>query len=527
MSKTKLNIFLGKEGKLIEDMLKNINPEPEHIQLENGIFYFKQVEEKKPNWIAEFFNDTIDNPQLRNKTIQAVYLTEVNIDEYTTRTFAITFGFGRNLLRLDNFEERFGIISTMNLIDTEKLRAIDYNSPMGTPKTRRIQLGKSSPIQEFELNKERDMVKNMAGRLIEESFEDAKTASGKQSLSIPFTANIENIHEALKELYHIFISEEYKEKFPGIDYTKEVKDKDTIRQLDEQLLFLLNNYPNNQDGEVLIAMPEILPDNEISGYYYSRSEDIHHDLILNEVISVVRNLFGEEISINLLKKETICIINEHGERASHWKIYKCLIADLTHNNHQYVLNDGKWYEYDDDYAAEVNRFYNETELSDIPMPNCRRLPMAENEGDYNTRASSSRERAVKWDCVLINPFDETPFELCDIFDRQTNSFIHVKKDTGSSALSHLFFQGSVSGELIRVDSVRRQILERKPEMYGHINEHTFTASTYTIVYGIIEKDNPDSERPKIPFFSKVSFRQAATALTLFGYTVKLKSIKWI
>lgn len=526
MSKTKLNIFLGKEGMHIEDMLRELDPAPQRTELENGIFFYKQVDEKKPRWIEDFFNDVIDNPQLRNKTIQAVYLTEIEVAPGNNRTFAITFGFGRNLLKLENFEERFGIITTMNLIDQDKLRAIDYNSPMGNPKTRRVQLGKTSSINDFELDREKDLVKNMAGRLIDESFEDAKTVSGKQSLSIPFTCNIDNIHESLIVLYHIFSSEVYKEKFPGIDYTREVKDKNILQQLDNQLLRLLNEYPDNQDGEVLIAMPEILPDQNVNGFYYSRSSNIYNDIILSDVINVIREIFHNEISIETLKRETIAVIGDNGIRHSHWKIYNCLITDLTFNGHQYVLNDGKWYEYEDNYAAEVNRYYNSALICDIPMPDCILYPNAEKEGAYNIRAAQAREGAVKWDCELINPFDETPFELCDIFDRQTNSFIHVKKDTGSAALSHLFLQGSVSGELVRIDTVRKQILENKPEMNESINEHTFTASSYTIVYGIIEKDNADSDRPKIPFFSRVSFRQIATTLTLCGYTVKLKSIKW-
>lgn len=525
MSKTKLSIFLGKDGKHIDDMLKELDPAPQTTVLDNGIFFYKQVEEKKPRWIEDFFNDVVDNPQLRNKTIQAVYLTEIEIGPGNTRVFALTFGLGRNLLKLENFEERFGIITAMNLIDSDKLRAIDYNSPIGNPKTRRVQLGKISTINDFELDREKDLVKNMAGRLVDESFEDAKTVSGRQSLSIPFTCNIDNIHESLKVLYQIFSSEVYKEKFPGIDHTREVKDKDVLQLLDNQLLRLLNDNPDN-DGEVLIAMPEILPDHNINGFYYSKSQNIYHDIVLRDVITELNQIFHNEISIDTLKRETIAVIGENGDRGPYWKIYKCLIADINHNGHQYVLNDGKWYEYDDNYAAEVNSYYNDAPIFDVPMPTCRLYPTPEKEGAYNRRAALAMNDAIKWDCELINPFSETPFELCDIFDRQTNSFIHIKKDTGSAALSHLFLQGSVSGELVRIDTVRRQILDRKHEMADSIDEHSFAASSYTIVYGIIEKDNPNSDRPKIPFFSKVSFRQVATNLNLCGYTVKLKSIKW-
>jgi uncharacterized protein (TIGR04141 family) len=48
------------------------------------------------------------------------------------------------------------------------------------------------------------------------------------------------------------------------------------------------------------------------------------------------------------------------------------------------------------------------------------------------------------------------------------------------------------------------------------------ANKYEIIYGIIS--HVDSERPHLPFFSKVSFKNAKRRLEAFGYSVKLKTI---
>ena len=52
----------------------------------------------------------------------------------------------------------------------------------------------------------------------------------------------------------------------------------------------------------------------------------------------------------------------------------------------------------------------------------------------------------------------------------------------------------------------------------------YKPNDYTIVYGIITGKN--TNRPKIPFFSKVIFRQIAITLTNQGYNVCLSNIAY-
>lgn len=522
MAKTKLNIFLGKAGVSLEDIIRHLNPEPNCIDLPKGKFYYKEVIDRKPKWITDFFIDTVDQDGLRNKTIQAVFITEVEVEPNEIRVFAITFGLGRNLIKLESFEERFGIITAMNLIDESRIRSIDCNSLENNPKTSRVQLGRSSGLNDFDLDNEYDILKNISGRMGQDSFEDAKTASGRQSLSISITTDVNNIGNTLKSLYDIYKSEDYRQKFPGVDHTREVKDRTEIERLDSFLILALTEDRNNPDRIVSLSLPEIIEERDVQHFNYARSRHPYQDVDLEDMISELESNYPE-IDLNLLKREHLSAVGLNGERIGYWKLYRCLVADIRMENHQYVLNEGKWYAYDDDYAAEVLRYYNEADISNIQIPDCG-IDMAEK--DYNTVAADSFQDAVKWDCSLINPFKETTFEVCDIYDKTTDSFIHVKKNTGSSALSHLFLQGSVSGDLMTAKKVRHELLVRKPEMNPNVLESNYDASRYSIVYGIIEKGNDNDDRPSIPFFSKVSFRQVSRVLRNIGYSVKLKSIKW-
>ena len=55
-------------------------------------------------------------------------------------------------------------------------------------------------------------------------------------------------------------------------------------------------------------------------------------------------------------------------------------------------------------------------------------------------------------------------------------------------------------------------------------DNDYKPNDYTIVYGIITGKN--TNRPKIPFFSKVIFRQIAITLTNQGYNVCLSNIAY-
>lgn len=348
---------------------------------------------------------------------------------------------------------------------------------------------------------------------------------GKQSLSLTITTDYSKVEDILPDLYSYFMSDVYKEKFPGINYTQEIKDKSLILSLDAMLIDNLRTGQNQDIETVVMTIPEIVDDDEIHSFKIGNSRDLIQELTINELITYLGNLDDMEnnIVLNKLKNDSLSVINENGDRTRYWKLYNCLVVDCNFEGHQFVLNEGKWYKYDDNYATMVQDFYDALPISAIPLSDCG---LQEKEGDYNERISTDLAQAIKWDCELINPFNQTSFEVCDIFDGETKSFIHVKKNTGSSVLSHLAFQGSVSGELFLKPEVRAAAINRKNEMDRYLSKNNYSPQEYKIVYAIIEKGNDGQDRPKIPFFSKVSFRQIIRNLQHYGYQVELKSISW-
>ena len=105
-------------------------------------------------------------------------------------------------------------------------------------------------------------------------------------------------------------------------------------------------------------------------------------------------------------------------------------------------------------------------------------------------------------------------EFCDVYDADNKTFIHVKNYYGSSALSHLFAQGRVSGQLFLNDGSFRKKVKEKVGILPFNPTDTPTATSYKIIFGIISESQDELN---LPFFSKVNFKNEKKLLEAFGF----------
>ena len=123
---------------------------------------------------------------------------------------------------------------------------------------------------------------------------------------------------------------------------------------------------------------------------------------------------------------------------------------------------------------------------------------------------------------IVHGGGHSKIEFCDLLSRD-RKIIHVKRYGNSSVLSHLFAQGVVSGELFISDpEFRAKLNDKLPaDLRLPDPQSRPVADQYEVVYGIVSK----SQRPlELPFFSKVSLRNARRRLTGYGFNVTLKKI---
>lgn len=205
---------------------------------------------------------------------------------------------------------------------------------------------------------------------------------------------------------------------------------------------------------------------------------------------------------------------------NHWSIYKCMYGEITEGRDLYVINNGKWYQINNDFVTKINEFYNSVLLSEIILPNYNHTT----EGAYNKEVAQNNSSILCLDANNITyGGGHSKIEFCDLLTSD-KKIIHVKKYAGSSVLSHLFYQGIVSGELFVTDTEFRKSLNNKLKGQWKLTKPDAKpdARKYEIIFCIIS--NVDEDRPHIPFFSKVSFKTTKRRLEGFGYTVKLKKI---
>ena len=112
-------------------------------------------------------------------------------------------------------------------------------------------------------------------------------------------------------------------------------------------------------------------------------------------------------------------------------------------------------------------------------------------------------------------------EFCDLYHIE-KALYHVKIYGGSAVLSHLFNQAMVSAELFSAEKKYRDdvnILLATTHKFAQTS--SIIAKEYSVIIGILST----SKKPlNIPFFSKVSLKNAAKQIESLGYNLYIQKV---
>lgn len=511
MAKTKLSILLIKEGINQEQVIKNGTP---YMDLRDGNkLYYKVMPARSPKWVESFFGDTIPaNNPLKGRSVSAVILYDIEIAEGSHRIFAVCFGHGRSLLHANAMERRFGLITTLSAVDPNHLRSIDVNTLDSIPLNSRVQSSNLASIENFNIDIEKDLLKSVVGKSEVENVEGL--LSGTDSLSLSTENTYDNMSEMLRNCYDLYKSDRYRTNFEWVDQIQAIKDKELVEQLDNEMLTKLKE---DDVENIWFSVPEII-DWDVIDCFKLKSEKRYDDIDVN----ILKTEYPENLrTIKKLKSNHVKCIDTDDNIKKKWPVYRCIYADITYERQQYLLNDGKWFKVDTQFAEKINDNYNKISVCPLPLPKYTH----ENEEKYNKAVSDTEpEKYFLMDRKLII-YGGNKIEFCDLYssDRQ---IIHVKKYTGSSVLSHLFMQGIVSAESF-LDNEFRQLVNQKmaDDFFVPINPDEFSTSDFEVVYVIAGNKVEDDGRPHIPFFSKVSLNAVVKRLQRLKYKVSIKGIR--
>lgn len=521
MPTNKLSIYLIKEKytELSYILKKNTTLDSTEIK-DVGTFYYSNSHQFRPEWIKDFFGISLDGVDIFSASAKGLLLVKTTIDSHE-RIFALTFGHGWTFLRPGVFEERFGLKTTLNIIDPENLRRVNKKNMSSTPKDTSEQLTKAGVASDFGIDIEQDLICSITGKSSVADF--GKTLTGKDSLTVSTKVDLSSIKNFLVMCYDKYNSKDYKKNFEWIDQIAEIKDPKLLEYLDEKMI---SDIKNGVLEKTWMAVPEIIDWEDISGFKYkdNKKSERYDDIHLGEFIKNLSEDEKDKLSLDTFRKNIYCF-DRNGDTIIHqWKAYNCLYSEVKEEktNNTYLLSNGKWYEIEKEFAKQVNDDYQDikSKKTIIELPNYKN----KDENDYNIETSKVNSELYSMDRKNISyGGGYSKIEFCDLYSKN-KKLIHVKYYGGSSVLSHLFSQGVVSGELFISDSkFREKVNEKLPNSHKLLNtEDKPKATEYDVIFGIISHSKKDLE---IPFFSKVTLKNARKRLEAYGYKVYLQKIE--
>jgi uncharacterized protein (TIGR04141 family) len=492
-----------------------VKPKAEAIEIVGiGIFYKEPSHPQPPSWIKNFFGTSLGQDLgLFASSAKGLLLVPIP-DGENHRIFAVIFGLGRHLLADGVLEERFGLKVVLNSVDPDSLRSIDKTALGSVPKQSREQISREGAAANFGIDVEQDLVSSVTGKSGIAIF--GRTISGRDTFAASAKFDLTNVSEFLAETLVQYRSQKYLERFDWIDQIKDVRSKPLIADLDK---VLVERLKAGELDHVWMAPPTVLEWADVKGFRYlrKRSPDVS-DLDPAEFLQAAGDV---EITLDWLKNAQIILISaKNDDETDRWPAYRCIYAEVQADGAMHVLNAGKWYQISHDFTALVNDDFATTPDSEIDLPDY----VQDSETAYNAQTTAQLDGAHCLDGdLIVHGGGQSKIEFCDILTADKR-LLHVKRYSGSQQMSHLFAQGVVSAELFVGDSkFREKLNEKLPDAHKLADTNARpNPKDYEIVYTIISKSaNPLN----LPFFSKVSLRNARRRLEAYDFRVSKKKVR--
>jgi uncharacterized protein (TIGR04141 family) len=508
MEKTKTNkisVYLLKEGISPNDIFKK---DYKNKTLNGGsIFYYDESHINTPSWIKGFFDNELNDLKLLNQSSKGVCFVKVII-ALKERFFAIPFGYGHSMIDKLYCEDDFGLKIVLNLVG--KIRKIEKRTLTSDPKNTIEQLSKIGDISDFGVDIEQDLIEEITGKPNDEYFGD-NLVTGKVAFTASVHVDMDNVEEFLKKCFEYYQKKDYQKRFAFIDQVKEIRDVD---EWNAKLIDQLKNN-NNENVQVWMAIPEIIEWEDVAGFSYSnKKENLVNDILLEDFQKSLSDSQKRSLDIDLLKNKKIsCFRSSSDQEYVSWSAFNCLYCEVAKDGRKILLSNGKWYEIAKGFVDEVETSYKNTidNSLEINYIDCNKK---EHEDKYNERLSKEIGGVLMDRKNITYGGGSSSIEFCDVFDEKNKTFIHIKNYYGSSALSHLFAQGKVSGQMFLSDKKFREKVKKKVKELKFNSGTDPSPNDYKIIFGIISESD---KALNIPFFSKVNFKSTKGLLNTFGY----------
>ena len=519
----KLSIFLlNKKLKTYKNYLKSGDTSSFELKADlqiKGEIFIGDPSSQVPSWV-NFLSQGSSTPLpigLVNSSNKAVLFYET-----PNRVFAITFGYGRYLIDDQFIERNFGLKVVLNSVNPEKLKSIDLTNIGNLMLQTRKQNSKGGSRQVFGLDIINDLMKAVTG--IPSNRTLGGILNGRDQVNLSPKIDFIDLKKIINIINKNFDSEHYKTEFEWIDNIHIEKDSSTISKLNDHLV---SEIRKGKSSKIFFTIPEIVDWEEIHQFSYTPKGDLYDELEIKDYFSKVGDEI-DNIDFDKLKLHKIYVhTGDEDEFIPKWSVYNCLNFQVQIKDQIYSLALGTWYKIKDTFSKEVLDYVNK-----IPIYSRSLIDHfdGDSEGEYNERLADSD---VKYYSLMDKKnvycnLTKSPIEPCDIFTKDKH-FIHVKKQSSSSTLSHLFSQGKISGEAFISDRKYRIGTRSNLIKEGRLSRdlipttNKIKSSDYEIVFAFISSSDKKLVE-SLPFFSLLNLKQSFHSLTIMGYNVSISKI---
>lgn len=514
-----LTVYLVKDPSLRDEQILDTSKakRPVDLDIASGsarLYVKKGPPPTKPAW-SKFLIENQDVPEdlFEGRRSEGAVLVFRNDDA----VFALTFGTGFHMVDLDLVVRDFGLRVALSASDPAKLRSLDKSSYESNPLNMRSQSPRDADIFDLLINTETDLVYAITGTSTEPLF--GSHVTGRDALTIAPEITLDDLPAALAEALRRYKSG-IPERFAWIEDLRRVRESDTLEILDMMLSDLLqgDRLPDN----VWLGEPEIVDWESQIGYSFDLRERslIHKTLQLPMLLEYMVNQ-GDELTVAALKNHLVYAIDDRFAPLKKWSAYRCVYAEIANGAQTYILRNGDWHEIKQSFIQRVEGQLSKLEIDSIEMPAFKH----ESETTYNDSVATNCPGYELLDRKTV-PFGGAydKIEFCDLV-RNGRDLIHVKVYKNSATLSHLFAQGIVAAETFVADEVFRTKLNDRLPPGIKLPDPALQpkAGNYRIVYAIVTtKELPQA----LPFFSKVTLKNALASLGALGFSVAIARIEF-
>lgn len=517
-SQIALSVNLLKGSATPKNALKDASALEHHVVKDGAAkiadLYLARPAVHPPRWHGYVSKFVPGLPGLTNRTNSAVMLVPA-----AGRLFAVTFGYGRGLLAPDICEDSFGLRVTLNAVPDDGLRTIGRKTLDAFAHHTHTQAISAGRLPQFGVDLEQDLLQAVTGTPGDTAL--GLRLVGKDSLGVLTKASPADLPALFGRYVREFTSTAYRQKYPEIDQMAEEQDPAVVSKLED---VLLQKIIADDLERIWLAVPELITWETIEGFRYRQAGPATYiDLHFKEFLEHVRD--PSTLTATRLKQKYAFAVDGQSHNAAHqWSIFKCIHAEVTLGQDNYVLSGAKWFRLDRNFVRKVDRAIDQLPHTTLRLP---ASVTGESEQAYNKRAAKAIAGCTLMDrATVTHGGGHSSIEFCDLFTKQ-RQMIHVKKYAGSGVLSHLFNQGSNAAEMLARDQdFRGRVRSKLPTPHrALVTLEPVNPANYEVIYGIIGRPRRTKRLSELlPFFSRVTLRRAAHRLQGQGFKV---SIAWI